>query len=141
MEDNKDLEYDLSNTSSEHLYENISEEDVQDTLKEDKLSKGFYDNATIIFNKFFTKRILLCLFLLFSICVFEVFRSAKYQGLVVDVEGLQQCISDINNKEIFVSSKLVEYKNQDLIEAEIKNKQLNLVIAEDIPYFVEDDDK
>lgn len=104
-----------------------------------KESTGVYDQMTNMFMRFFGKRMIICFIIITAILIVAIFRSAKYKGLVLDAENIQQSIYDIKNKEIFVSSKLVEYKNQDLIENEIKNKNLDLVIADEAPYLIEDE--
>lgn len=137
----EDMSEDVSN---DVFNENMPDSDTQyegQSYQEDKQKKGFYDYATSGFLKIFTRRLLYCVLLSTFILFLVIWRSGKYKGMVLDVEEIQQSISDIKNKEIFVSSKLVEYKNQDLIENEIKNKNLNLVIADEAPYLIEDENK
>lgn len=136
-----DMSEDVSN---DVFNENMHDSEIQDegqSYQGDKQKKGFYDYATSGFLKIFTRRLLYCVLLSTFILFLVIWRSGKYKGMVLDVEEIQQSISDIKNKEIFVSSKLVEYKNQDLIENEIKNKNLNLVISDEAPYLIEDENK
>ena len=132
----EDIKKDVFTQNNSDMDSVIETEKVVSLKKE---STGVYDQMTNMFMRFFGKRMIICFIIITAILIVAIFRSAKYKGLVLDAENIQQSIYDIKNKEIFVSSKLVEYKNQDLIENEIKNKNLDLVIANEAPYLIEDE--
>lgn len=132
----EDIKKDVFTQNNSDMDSAIETEKVVSLKKE---STGVYDQMTNMFMRFFGKRMIICFIIITAILIVAIFRSAKYKGLVLDAENIQQSIYDIKNKEIFVSSKLVEYKNQDLIENEIKNKNLDLVIADEAPYLIEDE--
>lgn len=112
-----------------------------DTVDEADLSNAFkkgglLGGVMVLFKKLITWHILGVLGVLALWGILLVLAGRINDSLIVDAESIQDQIKDIHSRQIFVSSKLIEYQRQENIEKEITDKKLNLQLGETPPYAI-----